>query len=873
MQNNSTKAGKIIGVTGGIGSGKSTVLQYLKEMYDCEIIPADPIAKDLEKKGGECYAPLVALLSEDILLPNKELDGAKISAMIFENKELLTAVNEIVHPAVKRVISKRIEEVRTMDSQKTIILESAIFVEAGYLDILDELWLVSTDEKIRKNRLMDSRGYSEEKCDNIMGKQFSDSEYAAYADHIINNTAGLKELYQQIDRLMTEPVFGLDIGTRSVVGTVGYMKGGLFCVLAEEMKEHDTRAMLDGQIHDVGRVAETIRDVKNALEEKCGMPLRKVCIAAAGRVLKTINVHEELSFEADILIEGDEIYELESLALEKAYSEFEKMTGQNPEKYYLVGHTVTKQYLNSNLIGNLENQKGHLIGLDLIATFLPEEVIDGLYRAVEMAGLEVANLTLEPIAASMVAIPEKFRMLNIALVDVGAGTSDICITNDGTISAYGMIPRAGDALTEVIAMHCLVDFATAESIKKGISVLEEVTYEDIMGLPQTITKNDVLKLIHPLLIDMAEEVSECIKSLNGGNPVSAIFVVGGGGMVAGYCEALANAMEIPVNRVALRGEELMSKFVFTDTNTHHDSMSVTPLGICLNYYEQNNNFIYVTVNSERVKLYNNGNLHVADALMQMSVPNENIFPKRGRTIRFTINGESRLLKGGLGDAALVSVNGNAASIHTVIHKNDQVSITFSTRGKDALCRIEDLAEYRKSVDEKIRVIVNGHTEDAHYEIQDGDIISLEVIPIGEDFVDSEELYDFRYEDYPEENDSDEFDPDLFGNKDSADFSGKKDSFRKNPYDGEQYEDDLMAAFKEAPVVKPVGKQIVVSVNGSPIVMKGKEQYIFVDIFDYIDFDLKASNGRKIVTKVNGIPVANYMQELPDSAIVEVYWEE
>ena len=532
----------------------------------------------------------------------------------------------------------------------------------------------------------------------------------------------------------------------------------------------------------------------------------------------------------------------------------------NPEKYYLVGYSVTKQYLNGNIIGNLENQKGHLIALDLIATFLPEEVIDGLYRAVEMAGLEVSNLTLEPIAASMVAIPEKFRLLNIALVDVGAGTSDICITNDGAITAYGMIPRAGDALTEAIAKHCLVDFATAESIKKGISVLEEVTYEDIMGLPQTITKAEILKLIRPILVDMADEVAKCMKELNGGTPVSAIFVVGGGGIVEGYSEALANAMDIPVNRVALRGEELMTKFVFHEANSHHDAMSVTPLGICLNYYEQNNNFIYVNVNNERVKLYNNGNLHVADALMQMAVPNDSIFPKRGKSIRFTINGEIRLLKGGLGEAASVTVNGNAANIHTIVHKNDQVNITFSTRGEDAKCRIENLAEYRKFVDEDLVIIVNNHEESPYYEIQDGDVIN-----IGTNLYEEELFYSDTYSE-PEES---EFGSDnSFRTEKVKSYESVKETNAEAIYD-----DDLMNSYKTERPENRVDKKFVVSVNGEPIVMKGKEKYIFVDVFDYINFDLKDSRGRKIVTKVNGVPVANYMQDLPDGAIVDIHWEE
>ena len=895
MHTLNTKTGKLIGITGGVGSGKSTVLNYLKEMYDCEIMPADNIALDLEKKGEECYAPLVSLLSEDILGADGEIDKAKMSALIFNDEELLKAVNAIVHPAVKRYVENRLNDIRRLTPEKTVILESAIFVEAGYLDILDELWLVSTDPEARKGRLKATRGYSDEKCEAIISNQFSDAEYASYADHIIKNNGTKEELYKQIDSLMTEPVFGLDIGTRSVVGTVGYMKGGLFYVIAEEAKEHDTRAMLDGQIHDVNRVSATIREVKKALEEKCGFELKRVCIAAAGRVLKTITVHEDLDFEADILIEGEEIYELQSAAVEKAYTEFEK---QSDDKYYLVGASVIKQYLNGSPIGNLENQKGHNIGMDVIATFLPEEVIDGLYRAVELADLEVSNLTLEPIAASMVAIPEKFRMLNISLVDVGAGTSDSCITEDGAVPAYGMIPYAGDAFTEVIAKHCLVDFNTAEEIKKGISENESVEYTDIMGLVQKISAREILDLIRPVMEDMAKKVSDEIIRLNGGKPVSAIFVVGGGGMVKGYAELLADAMNIPIGRVALRGEELMTKFVFSDKNIVHNSLYVTPLGICLNYYEQNNNFIYVTVNGEKVKLYNNGNLHVADALMQMAIPNENVFPKRGRTIRFTVNGEIRLLKGGLGEAAVVKVNDEDASIHTVIRKNDRVSIVFSTKGTDAVCHIRDLAQYKKMVDEPVVITVNNHKVTADYDIQDGDVISILPEDEASDYsyeeesvlADSERLRNESYgeirteeilseektdsEYYGDFPDDIETGEEAVSDEDTSDEgaifeAGDKTRYERNghrvPYDKPipmVKHDAIRTGFKDFPVI----------VNGNSVIMRGKEKYIFVDIFDYIDFDLKSPKGRKIVTKVNSVNVANYMQELPEGAVIEIYWD-
>ena len=244
---------------------------------------------------------------------------------------------------------------------------------------------------------------------------------------------------------LTEPlVFGLDIGTRSIVGTVGYRTStNGFVVVAQESVEHETRAMLDGQIHDLQAVADTIIQVKQKLEQLIGRKLTDVCIAAAGRVLKTVVASAEMHFNYETVVTNEHVYSLDMLGVEKAYDLLRQEQQNEDIHFYCVGYSVIRYYQNDYPITNLEGHKANTIRTELIATFLPDEVVDGLYAAVEKAGLYVANLTLEPIAAMNVAIPEKFRLLNIALVDVGAGTSDISITNDGSIIAYGMIPSAG----------------------------------------------------------------------------------------------------------------------------------------------------------------------------------------------------------------------------------------------------------------------------------------------------------------------------------------------------------------------------------------------------------------------------------------------
>ena len=197
---------------------------------------------------------------------------------------------------------------------------------------------------------------------------------------------------------MEQPlVFGLDIGTRNVVGTVGYRTEDQFIVTAQYIMQHDTRAMLDGQIHDIGRVSGTIRKVKEQLEKQIGKTLTEVCIAAAGRVLKTVTTSISYDYPEESVVTGEDIHTLDLLGIEKAQKILQEMNDTN-YKFYCVGYSVVKYFLNDEPFSNIESHKADRIGEDIIVTFLPEDVVDGLYAAVNQAGLEVANLTLEPIA-------------------------------------------------------------------------------------------------------------------------------------------------------------------------------------------------------------------------------------------------------------------------------------------------------------------------------------------------------------------------------------------------------------------------------------------------------------------------------------------
>ncbi|MDE7204116.1 MAG: cell division protein FtsA [Lachnospiraceae bacterium] len=834
-----------------------------------------------------------------------------------------------------------------------------------------------------------------------------------------------------------ELVFGLDIGTRSMVGTVGYRQGERFVVTAQEIRQHQTRAMLDGQIHDINRVAAAIADIRQALQDKTGMKLDEVCIAAAGRVLKTMNVHADMDLDKERNVTKEDMSNLISLGIEQAFEDFQEKNDTNMH-FYCVGYSVVRYFLNGMWMGQPEHHKAKMIGADIIATFLPDDVVDGLYSAVELAGLRVANLTLEPIAAIRVAIPEKFRLLNIAMIDVGAGTSDISITDDGSVTAFGMIPCAGDTLTELLAKTCLIDFTTAEMIKTAAAVQEEIIYEDIMGTEQTITAKEVIAICQPEIERMSKLAANAIKELNGGNSPSAVFIVGGGGKIKGFDELVAAELGLDPKRVALRGEEIMRDVDFPD-GALKDSTIITPIGICLTYYEQYNNFIYITFNGNRIKLYDNNKLTVTDAAMQADFTREGLFPRRGEELHYTVNGKNRVTKGEYGESAHVYVNGEEVSLSHNIKANDVITLEESTLGTPAQEKVADLIDYNGKIVVYLKgdemplpkpVKVNGTAVTEEYLIQNGDEIVVasaytydeffEYMGLSPDdmilFINGaraddtmeicasdqlefknrkeyelKEIYkeshielhsekrreakkegkakteeikaaeadkpveektdakeadegvksepeskagesnsesesrtekanyeaeisedvktetESKTEEQPEpENETEEKEKSEPEDKieEQAESVSKTEEVKEEPVrepEGkteenkhseqthedskqeqthnsarkerkEKHEEKKIAAAKEKekPPVDS-GKKIIVIVNQKPVVMRGKQNYMFVDIFDYIDFDTSRMQGSGIATLVNGKD-AQYTQELYNGDKIEVYWK-
>lgn len=749
---------------------------------------------------------------------------------------------------------------------------------------------------------------------------------------------------------LTEPlVFGLDIGTRSIVGTVGYRTStNGFVVVAQESVEHETRAMLDGQIHDIQAVADTIIQVKQKLEQLIGRKLTDVCIAAAGRVLKTVVACAEMHFNYETVVTNEHVYSLDMLGVEKAYDLLRQEQQNDDIHFYCVGYSVIRYYQNDYPITNLEGHKANTIRTELIATFLPDEVVDGLYAAVEKSGLYVANLTLEPIAAMNVAIPEKFRLLNIALVDVGAGTSDISITNDGSIIAYGMIPSAGDEITEALARHYLLDFGEAEKMKCQSTMRKQVTVHDIMGLSHKISSEEIAEVAEPVVREITTRVADRIKELNGGKPVSAVFVVGGGGKMMGFEETLADNLGIPKERVALRGSEVMGQIEFLQKNIKVDSLLVTPVGICLNYYEQKNNFIFVTLNGERIKLYDNSKLTVVDAAMQMGYPNEDLFPKRGKALNYSVNGEKRMKRGEPGDSAVVNLNGKESALSGALSQNDKIEIKASTAGKDAVMTIGEIQEYRSAIHFIFNrkpitcprfVQVNGELVSQYYEIQENDEIEIleyytleqvlefmDIVCRGRAYVNNasadmetkvydnftiaceikkeEPNYQELIKEYGEgqvpeavlNGEMQEAEQVAEGHITEKDMESGEISFQRQDAEDAKTDDSIPGNVAEdIPKVKgesdhqtaegalesqqpvsglqktsPEGVELPITVNGDPVVLKNKKEYILVDVLDFYPFDLSVAKGNRLETLINGVS-SDFTSPVHENDEVKIYW--
>lgn len=487
---------------------------------------------------------------------------------------------------------------------------------------------------------------------------------------------------------MNEVIFALDIGTQSVTGIILKLEQNTYTVLDYCIKEHHERAMLDGQIHHVVSVAEVIQEVKNELEKKHGS-LEGVYVAAAGRSLKTVQSEASIQLNQQPITSYETVKHLELSAVQTAQHKIaneEKVSGFMD--YYCVGYSVLHYKLDGEEIGSFIDQSGNVATVEVIATFLPKIVVESLLSALDRAGLKMEALTLEPIAAIRVLIPQSMRRLNVALVDIGAGTSDIAITDKGTVVAYGMVPVAGDEITEAISDHYLLDFPIAEQTKRKIVNDGKATVSDILGTEITITYEQLVEDLHTHIEQIANQLADKIFKLNKKSP-KAVMLVGGGSLTPEITTILATKLQLPTNRVAIRGIDAIQQLKTSDI-LPAGPVFVTPIGIAIAAKQNPVHYISVKVNGRSIRLFEMKRLTVGDCLIQAGIDLKKLYGKPGLAKIIELNGKKITLPGEYGGAPNIYVNGMQESADCSIKNGDEIEVKKGVDGKSPQSSIKQL---------------------------------------------------------------------------------------------------------------------------------------------------------------------------------------
>ncbi len=473
------------------------------------------------------------------------------------------------------------------------------------------------------------------------------------------------------------------MGTRKVTGLLVESEQGKIKIKHIYMEEHANRVMLDGQIQDIPQVADLIENVKKVIEAKEGKKIKKAFVAAAGRSLKTISKQIVKKRNSLLEITEDEVHSLEYEALYAAQEDLQKKQVQEKNisdfDYHCVGYSVQSYTLDDSEIGNLTGQKGQKTGVSIIATFLPRVVVDSLRAALKRAKLKMEGLTLEPIAALNIVVPPDMRQLNLALVDIGAGTSDIAITSGGAIRSYDMVPVAGDEITEILCNELLLDFSTAEVVKRNLVLQEKINFTDILGIEHTLESTEIIKLILPGIDDLADKIVQSILIHNDVSP-QAVFCIGGGSLTPQITELLRKKLNLTPGRVALKGKEMLNLLPSEVVGFQGPDL-VTPVGIAFSARNRYSlRFATVFLNDEEVSVVDMQRLTVLDVLLSAGMKPSALYGRPGDGITIEINGKVKVIPGERGKMARVFVEGTEVSMDTPVMSGARIKFIPAIKG-------------------------------------------------------------------------------------------------------------------------------------------------------------------------------------------------
>jgi cell division protein FtsA len=517
-------------------------------------------------------------------------------------------------------------------------------------------------------------------------------------------------------------IFALDIGTRSIVGLLLEENKQDIIIKNIVVKEHSNRAMLDGQIHNIPQVSLLVKEVKKELEENTGTKLKKVAVAAAGRSLKTVKTSISIKLDNEIPVKHEDVLNLELKGAQKSQAILlENQKTDDKNQYYCVGYSITKYFLDDSEIGSLIGQKGKTAGLEIVSAFLPKVVVDSLQAVLTENGLELSNITLEPIAAINAILPPTMRKLNLALVDIGAGTSDIAVSYDGSIIGYGMVPVAGDEITEALCEHFLLDFNEGEELKRklNINLEKELTFTDILGIEHSLKGLEIVKNFSNIIEILAQKIANEITVLNNKSP-QAVILIGGGSLTPLLAQYLADFLGLPKERVAVQKASAI-KEVLNLPEDFQGPEIITPIGIGLTALKNLSlGFIPVQVNNFNINLLNLGKNTVLDALLAAGIDTGKVFGKPGLALTVEVNGKIKTFPGSLGEKALVKVNGKVKTLDTLLQPRDKIEYIPAKDGKPGRGFVKDILPKSNTIK------LNDKTKELPYEVTiDGKCVTLE----------------------------------------------------------------------------------------------------------------------------------------------------